>query len=96
MAEFDSSSSTEANDSEIERLVDEKSGETITANTEKKITSLSRNMIYKACQVNFDEINNESCYRRGCQALQNKKMAEQIKFLREQINEKKIIIRGLF
>ena len=36
LAEFDNSSSTEANDSEIERLIDEKSGETITANTEKK------------------------------------------------------------
>ena len=32
LAEFDNSSSTEANDSEIERLIDEKSGETITAN----------------------------------------------------------------
>ena len=96
LAEFDSSSSTEANDTEIERLVDEKSGETITANTEKKITSLSRNMTNKACQVNFDEINNENCYRSGCQALQNKRMAEEIKFLREQVNEKNFIIRSLF
>ena len=50
-------------------------------------------VIEKICQtkhvkVNFDEINNENCYRSGCQALQNKKMAEEIKFLREQINEK--------
>ena len=36
LTKFDNSSSTEANDSEIERLIDEKSGETITANTEKK------------------------------------------------------------
>ena len=41
--EFDNSSRTEANDSETEQLIDEKSGETITASTEKKITSLSRN-----------------------------------------------------
>ena len=53
-------------------------------------------MTNKACQVNFNEINNENCYRSGCQALQNKKMAEEIKFLREQINEKKFIIRSLF
>ena len=80
LAEFDNSSSTEANDSEIEQLVNEKSGETITANTEKKITSLSRNVTNKACQVNFDEINNENCCRSGCQVLQNKKMVEEIKF----------------
>ena len=96
LAEFDSSSSTEANDTEIERLVDEKSGETITANTEKKITSLSRNMTNKACQVNFDEINNENCYRSGCQALQNKRMAEEIKFLREQVNEKNLLLEVYF
>ena len=59
LAEFDNSSGTEANDSEIERLVNEKSDETITAKTEKKITSLSRNMRNKACQVNFDEVNNK-------------------------------------
>ena len=62
----------------------------------RKTISLSRNMTNKACQVNFDEINNENCYRSGCQALQNKKMAEEIKFLNEQINEKKNIIRSLF
>ena len=39
LAEIDNFSSTEANDSEIERLIDEKSGEKITANTKKKITS---------------------------------------------------------
>ena len=53
LAEFDNSSSTEANDSEIELFIDEKSGETFTANTEKKITSLSRNLTNKACQVSF-------------------------------------------
>ena len=45
LAKFDNSSSTEANISEIERLIDEKSGESI---TEKKITSSSRNMTSKA------------------------------------------------
>ena len=45
LEEFDNSSSTEANISEIERLIDEKSGESI---TEKKITSSSRNMTSKA------------------------------------------------
>ena len=53
-------------------------------------------MTNKACQVNFDEINNENCYRSGCQALQNKKMAEEIKFLRGQISKKDFIIRSLF
>ena len=66
LEEFDNSSSTEANISEIERLIDEKSGESI---TEKKITSSSRNMTSEACEVNFDEINIENCYRSGCQAL---------------------------
>ena len=41
-------------------------------------------------------MNTEPCYRSGCQALQNKNMAEEIKFLREQINEKNFIIRSLF
>ena len=36
LAKFDNSSSTEANGSEIERLVNEKSGKTITTNTQKK------------------------------------------------------------
>ena len=38
-----------------------KFGEVITANSEKKITLLSRNMINKACQVNFDKMNIETC-----------------------------------
>ena len=59
LAEFDNSLSTEANASDIERLIGEKFGEIITANTEKKITLLWRNMTNKPCQVNFDEI----CYR---------------------------------
>ena len=96
MAEFDSSSSTEASVSEIEGLIDEKSGKSITANTEKKIISSSRNMTSKACQVNFDKINIENCYRSGCQALQNKKMAEENKFLREQISEKKLLLEVYF
>ena len=53
-------------------------------------------MTSKACQVNFDEINIENCYRSNCQALQNKKMAEEINFLREEIREKHFIIRSLF
>ena len=93
MAEFDNSSSTEANISEIERLIDEKSGKSI---TEKKITSPSRNMTSKTCQMNFDEINIENYYRSGCQALQNKKMAEEIKFLREQISEKNILLSEVY
>ena len=68
----------------------------ITGNTEKKIKSLSRNLTNKACQVNIDEMNIETCSRSGCQALQNKKVAEKIKFLRKQINEKNFVIRGLF
>ena len=47
-------------------------------------------------KVNFDEINIENCYRSSCQPLRNKKMAEEIKFLREQISEKNVIIRSLF
>ena len=77
-------------------LIDEKSSESITANTEKKITSSSRNMTSKACQVNFDKINIANCYRSGCQALQNKKMAEEKKFLREQISEKKLLLEVYF
>ena len=65
LEEFDNSSSTEANISEIERLIDGKSDESI---TEKKVTSSSRNMTSKAWQVNFDEIDIENCYRSGCQA----------------------------
>ena len=45
LAEIDSSLSTKANITETERLIDEKSGESI---TEKKITSSSRNMTSKA------------------------------------------------
>ena len=42
LAEFDSSSSTKA--SEIQRFIDETFGKIITANTEEKITSLSRHL----------------------------------------------------
>ena len=93
LADFNSSSSTEANISEIERLIDEKSGESV---TEKKITSSSRIMTSKACQVNFDEINIENCYRSGCQALQNKKIVDEIKFLKEQISEKILFLELYF
>ena len=78
-----------------ERLINEGFGEIITINTEKKISSLSRNMTNKACQVNFDKMNFETCYKNDCQALQNKKMVEKIKLLREQINEKNFSIRSL-
>ena len=44
LAEFDNSSSAEANAREIERFIDEKFGEMMAADTEKKIVSLSRNM----------------------------------------------------
>ena len=93
LAELDSSSSTVANISEIERLINEKSGESV---TEKKITSSSKSMTSKACQVNFDEINIENCYRSGCQALQNKKIADEIKFLKEQISEKILFLELYF
>ena len=100
LAEFDNSLQVQkqANDNEIEQFINEKSGETITANTEKKITSSSRNTTNETCQVNFVETNIENCYRSGCQALQNKKKAEEINFLRDQINEKNFIIsiRNLF
>ena len=42
-------------------------GEIIAVNTEKKITLLSRNTTNKACQVNFDEMTFETCYRSVCQ-----------------------------
>ena len=80
LAEFDNSSNTEANASEIEQFIDKRFGEIITASTEKKITSLSRNMTSKACKVNFDEMNIETCYRSGCQALQNKKWPIKLNF----------------
>ena len=90
MTEFDNFSNTEANASEIERFIDEKFSKIIKVNTEKKRTSLSRNMSNEACQVNFDKMNIKTC-------LQNKKLPEEITFLREQINEKKtIIFRSLF
>ena len=57
LAEFDNSSITEANPSEIERFIDEKFGEIVTANTDKKLTSLLKNMTRKASEVNFDEMN---------------------------------------
>ena len=43
-------------------------------------------MTSKACQVKFDEIDIENCYRSGCQALQNKIMTKEIKFLRKEIS----------
>ena len=43
LAEFDKSSSTKANASEIERFIDETFGEIIKGNTDIKITSFSRN-----------------------------------------------------
>ena len=41
-------------------------------------------------------MNHETCFKSGCQDLQNKQMAEEIKFLREQKKEKNFIIRVLF
>ena len=83
MAEFDNSSSTEVSASKIEEFINEKFSEIITANTEKKIRSLSRNMSNEACQENSDEMNIETCYGSVCLALQNKKMGEEIRFLKE-------------
>ena len=70
---------SDANASEIEQFVDVKFDKIITGNTDKKITSLLRNIANKACQANFDKINIETCYRSGCLVLQNKKMAAEIK-----------------
>ena len=53
-------------------------------------------MTSKTCQVNFDEVNIKNSYRSGCQTLQDKKMTEEINFLREKISEKKFVIRSLF
>ena len=53
-------------------------------------------MTSKTCQVNFDEVNIKNSYRSGCQNLQDKKMTEEINFLREKISEKKFVIRSLF
>ena len=53
-------------------------------------------MTNKACQANSKKMNIKTCCRSGCQALQNKKMAEKIKFLREQVNEHNFIIISFF
>ena len=53
-------------------------------------------MTNKACQVNFDKMNIETCYRSGCQALHKKRMAEEIIFLREQTNQNNFVIKSLF
>ena len=68
LPEFENSSNTEANASEIQQFIHENSGEIITANTEKKISLLSKNMTNKEYQVNFDEMSTETCYRSGCQS----------------------------
>ena len=80
LGEFGNFSSTKANACEIERFIDEKFGEIITANNEKKNTSLSRNVTSKVCLVNFDKMNIETCCRSGCHALQNKKMVKGLNF----------------
>ena len=53
-------------------------------------------MTNKACQVNLDGMNIETCYRCGSQALQNKKWLRKLYFLREQKDEKNFIVRVLF
>ena len=55
MEKFGNSSSTEVNASEIERFIDEKFGEIITANTEKK--SHRYREYDKGCHANVDEMN---------------------------------------
>ena len=70
---------SDANASEIEQFIDVKFDKIITDNTDKKITSLLRNIANKACQANFDEINIETCHRSGCLVLQNKIMTAEIK-----------------
>ena len=69
LPEFENSSNTEANASEIQQFIHENSGEIITANTEKKISLLSKNMTNKECQVNFDKMNiemNSGCHSCKC------------------------------
>lgn len=46
-------------------------------------------MSNNTCQVNFDEMNIEACYRSGWWWRKNRKMAEEI-------DKKKYIIRSLF
>ena len=83
--EVDSFSSIEASVSEF--------GEIITA---KKNSHRFEEYVNKACQANFDKINIENCHGSGCLVLQNKKLVEEIKFFRQQINEKNFNIRSLF
>ena len=78
LEKFGNSSSTEVNASEIERFIDEKFGETITANTEKK--SHRYREYDKGCHANVDEMNIKTCYRSGYQALQNKKWSRKLNF----------------
>ena len=47
-------------------------------------------------KVNLDGMNIETCYRSGCQALQNKKWLRKLYFLREQKDRNNFIIRVLF
>ena len=76
MEKFGNSSSTDA--SEIERFIDEKFGEIITANTEEK--SHRYREYDKACHVNVDEMNIKTYYSSGYQALQNKKWPRKLNF----------------
>ena len=97
MAEIGNLLSTEVNATVIGEFTDEKFDEVITASGKnKKISSLSKHMTNKACQVNFEKRCIETCFKSGCQTLQNKNIAEESKFLREQINKKNFIIRWLF
>ena len=57
---------------------------------------LQRKKSHCQWQVNFGEINIENCYRSDCKAIQNKKMVEKIKFLREEISEKKKLLSEVY
>ena len=95
LAEFDNLSSTEANGSSKELFINEKFGEIIKANSEKKNTLISRNMTDKGCQVNFEAMNIEICYRKGAWLFKINKYLE-MKFLREQVSEMNLLLEVFF
>ena len=70
-----------------EPFVDERLGEIITA-------LLVTHIVIE--KHDKQSMSSETCCRSGCQALQNKKMAEEIKFLMEQTNKKNFIRYNIF
>ena len=87
--------STEANGNGKELFINAKSGKIIKANSEKKNTLISRNMTDKGCQVNFEVMNIETCYRNGAWLFKINKYPE-MKFLREQVSETNLLLEVFF